>query len=34
VGLLLKLLKVAIIVALCVGAVMLAQKHFGQKRIR
>jgi len=34
VGLILKLLKVAIIVALVVGGLMLAQKHFGQKRIK
>jgi hypothetical protein len=34
IGLLLKLLKVAIILALGVGIVMLAQKHFGGKRIR
>ena len=34
IGLLLKLLKIAIILALGVGIVMLAQKHFGQKRIR
>jgi hypothetical protein len=34
IGLLLKLLKVAVIVALVVGGLMLAQKHFGQKRIR
>jgi hypothetical protein len=34
VGLLLKLLKIAIIVALVVGGLMLAQKHFGQKRIK
>jgi len=34
IGLLLKLLKVAIILALGIGIVMLAQKHFGQKRIR
>ncbi|HKU92353.1 MAG TPA: hypothetical protein VJP82_03290 [Sphingomicrobium sp.] len=34
IGLLLKLLKVAIVLALGVGIVMLAQKHFGQKRIK
>ena len=34
IGLVLKLLKVAIIVAIAVGIVMLAQKHFGRKRIR
>ena len=34
IGLLLKLLKVAIILALGVGIVMLAQKHFGQKRLK
>ena len=34
IGLVLKLLKIAIILALGVGIVMLAQKHFGQKRIR
>jgi hypothetical protein len=32
IGLVLKLLKIAIIVALVVGGLMLAQKHFGQKR--
>ena len=34
IGLVLKLLKVAIIVALAVGIVMLAQNKFGQKRIK
>jgi hypothetical protein len=34
IGLVLKLVKFAIIVALAVGVLMLAQKHFGQKRIR
>ena len=34
VGLLFKLLKVAIILALGVGVVMLAQKHFGTKRLK
>ena len=34
IGLVLKLLKFAIIVALVVGGLMLVQKHFGQKRIR
>ena len=34
IGLVLKLIKFAIIVALVVGGLMLAQKHFGQKRIR
>ena len=34
IGLVLKLLKIAIIVALCVGVVMLAQNKFGTKRIR
>ena len=34
IGLVLKLLKVAIIVALCVGAVMFAQNKFGTKRIK
>ncbi len=34
IGLLLKLLKVAIVLALGVGIVMLAQKHFGQKRVK
>ena len=33
IGLALKLLKAAIIIALVVGGLMLAQKHFGQKRI-
>ena len=34
IGLVFKIVKVAIILALGVGLVMLAQKHFGQKRIR
>ena len=34
IGLLLKLLKFAIIVALVVGGLMLVQNKFGQKRIR
>jgi hypothetical protein len=34
IGLVFKLLKLAILVALAVGAVMLAQRHFGQKRIK
>ncbi|MCL6730639.1 hypothetical protein [Sphingomonas hankyongi] len=34
IGLVLKLLKFAIIVALVVGGLMLAQSHFGQKRIK
>ncbi len=34
IGLMLKLIKAAIIIALVVGGLMLAQKHFGQKRIR
>ncbi len=34
IGLVLKLLKIAIILAVGVGIVMLAQKHFGGKRIR
>jgi hypothetical protein len=34
IGLVLKILKVAIILALGVGIVMLAQNKFGQKRIK
>jgi hypothetical protein len=34
IGLFLKLLKVAIIVALAIGIVMFAQKQFGGKRLR
>ena len=34
IGLVLKLLKIAIIVALAVGIVMLAQNKFGTKRIK
>ena len=34
IGLLFKLIKVAIIVALGVGVVMFAQKQFGTKRIK
>ena len=33
-GLVLKLVKVALIVALCVGIVMLAQNKFGGKRLK
>ena len=34
IGLVLKIIKIAIIVALCVGVVMFAQNKFGRKRIR
>ena len=34
IGLVLKLLKVAIIIALAVGIVMLAQNKFGTKRLK
>ena len=34
IGIVLKLLKIAIIVALAVGAVMLAQNYFGPKRLK
>jgi hypothetical protein len=34
IGLLLKIIKVAVILALCVGIVMLAQDKLGQKRIK
>jgi hypothetical protein len=34
IGLLLKLLKIAIIVALVVGGLMLAQNKFGTKRLK
>ena len=34
IGLVFKLLKIAIVVALVVGGLMLAQNYFGQKRIR
>ena len=34
IGLLLKIIKIAIILALAVGLVMLAQNKFGGKRIR
>ena len=34
IGLVFKLLKVAILVALAVGVVMLAQNYFGNKRIK
>ena len=34
IGLLFKLLKIAIILALCVGIVMIAQNHFGPKRLK
>ena len=33
-GVVLKLLKIAIILALCVGVVMFAQSKFGTRRIR
>ena len=34
IGLLLKIIKIAIILALCVGIVMFAQNKLGAKRIR
>ena len=34
IGIGLKILKIAIIIALCVGAVMIAQNKFGVKRIK
>jgi hypothetical protein len=34
IGLILKLIKLAIIVALVVGGLMLAKNYFGQKRIK
>ena len=34
IGLVLKIIKIAIILAIAVGLVMLAQNKFGQKRIR
>ena len=34
IGLLLKIIKLAIIIALVVGGLMLAQNYFGQKRIK
>ena len=34
IGLVLKILKIAIILAVCVGIVMLAQNKFGTKRIK
>jgi hypothetical protein len=34
IGLLLKIIKVAIILALCVGIVMFAQSKFGTKRLK
>ena len=34
IGLLLKIIKIAIIIAVCVGIVMFAQNKFGTKRIR
>jgi hypothetical protein len=34
IGLVFKLLKVAILVALAVGVVMLAQNYFGPKRLK
>jgi hypothetical protein len=34
IGLVLKLIKIAVIVAICVGVLMFAQNKFGNKRIR
>jgi hypothetical protein len=34
IGLVLKIVKIAVILALCVGIVMLAQNKFGTKRIK
>ncbi len=34
IGLVLKILKIAIILALCVGLVMFAQDKFGTKRLK
>jgi len=34
IGLILKVLKVAIILAICVGIVMFAQNKFGTKRLK
>ena len=34
IGLILKILKVAIILAICVGIVMFAQNKFGTKRLK
>ena len=34
IGLILKVLKIAIILAVCVGIVMFAQNKLGQKRIK
>ena len=34
IGIVLKLLKIAIIVAVCVGIVMFAQAKFGTKRLK
>ena len=34
IGVLLKIIKIAVILALCVGIVMFAQNKFGTKRIR
>ena len=34
IGLLLKIIKIAVILAICVGIVMFAQNKFGRKRIR
>ena len=34
IGLLLKLIKFAVIVAICVGAYMLVQNKFGAKRVK
>jgi hypothetical protein len=34
IGLVFKILKIAIVLALAVGVVMLAQNYFGQKRLK
>jgi hypothetical protein len=34
VGLLLKIIKIAVVLAICVGIVMFAQNKLGQKRIK
>lgn len=34
IGLVLKILKIAIILAVCVGLVMIAQNKFGTKRLK
>jgi hypothetical protein len=34
IGLILKILKIAIILAICVGIVMFAQNKFGTKRLK